>query len=39
MNKKLINVVKGDINTALENGNYNRNTTYQTNIEFNTPTK
>ena len=39
MNKKLINVVKGDINAALKNGNYNRNTTYQTNIEFNTPTK
>lgn len=39
MNKKLINVVKGDINTAIQNGNYTRNTDTQTNIEFNTPTK
>lgn len=39
MDKKLINIVKGDINTAIQNGSYNRNTAYQTNIEFNTPTK
>ena len=39
MNKKLINVVKGDIESAITQGTYSRNTQYNSNIEFDTAKK
>ena len=39
MNKKLINVVKGDIESAITQGTYSRNTQYNSNIEFDTTKK
>lgn len=37
--KKLINIVKGDIRSAIKNGEYERSTEYQANIEFDTKSK
>lgn len=39
MNKKLINIVKGDIKSAIKQGNYNREVNRHSNIEFDTESK
>ena len=38
-NRKLINIIKGDIQNAINNGNYTRNTEKNSNIEFDTKNK